>query len=73
MFQKPAWIKNVPTHQEHQFLYIHLCIMKYLLNIIHPNNNFTQQLANLFVKFPNVDKNALGMKPNWENEPLWET
>ena len=45
--------------------------MKYILNIIHKENKFTIQLANLFEKYRNVDINALGIKPNWQNEPLW--
>jgi hypothetical protein len=47
------------------------CIMKYLLNIIQPENNLTEKLDGLFTKYSNVDPNALGMKINWQNEPLW--
>lgn len=74
LLSKPPfeWIGNVPKQHEFQFLYIHLCLMKYLLNIIHPNNHFTHQLMSLFQKYPNVDENALGMKPNWHEEPLWK-
>ena len=46
--------------------------MKYLLNIVQPENRFTQQLENLFIKYPNVDLNALGIKQNWRDEPLWQ-
>ncbi|MFH4967481.1 hypothetical protein V8G61_04675 [Gaetbulibacter sp. M240] len=42
------------------------------LNTIHPNNDFTTRLMDLFKNYPNVDPNALGMKPDWENEPLWQ-
>jgi hypothetical protein len=45
--------------------------MKYILNLVQPENRFTSLLVNLFDKYPNVDPNALGMKPNWKNEPLW--
>ena len=70
-----AWItdkNNVPKQHEFSFLYIHLCLMKYMLNTILPKNQFTYKLNDLFVKYPNVDPNALGMKPNWQNEPLWK-
>lgn len=70
-----AWIKeiiNVPKQHEFQKLYVHLCLMKYLLNTIQPENTFTKKLYFLFEKYPNVDPNALGMKPNWKNEPLWQ-
>lgn len=66
------WIQNVPKQHEFQRLYVHLCLMKYLLNIIQPNNNFTARLSTLFQKYSNVDENALGMKPNWQQEPLWQ-
>lgn len=69
------WIRdkeNVPKQHEFQKLYVHLCLMKYLINNIQPNNSFTQRLNNLFITYPNVDPNALGMKPNWQQEPLWQ-
>lgn len=67
-----AWIKNVPKAHEFQFLYIHLCCMKYLLNVIQPENTFTPRLVALFDKYPNVDPNALGMTQDWHNEDLWQ-
>lgn len=69
------WIEqneNIPKQHEFSKLYIHMCLMKYMLNTIHPKNNFTLRLKELFEKFPNVDQNALGMKSNWETEPLWK-
>ena len=51
---------------------MHLCLMKYVLNTIQQNNDFTSKLDTLFIKYPNVDPNALDMKPNWQNEPLWQ-
>lgn len=67
-----SWIVDVPKQHEFQKLYIHFCIMKYLLNIIQPDNDFTQNLRMLFTNFSNVDPHALGMKINWHNEPLWK-
>ena len=66
------WIKNVPRQHEFPKLYIHLCLMKYLLNVIQPENQMTKELESLFMRYPNVDQNALGMKQDWENEPLWK-
>ena len=65
------WVEDVPKQHEFQKLYVHLCLMKYLLNIVAPSNHFTQKLEILFEKFPNVDPNALGMKSNWTQEALW--
>ncbi len=63
---------NIPKQHEFHMLYIHLCLLKYLLNIVRPENNFATQMQELFIKYPNVDPNALGMKPNWKKEPLWQ-
>jgi len=65
------WISQVPKSHEFQKLYIHMCIMKYLLNIIQPNNQFTNRLNSLMKKYPNVDPDALGFKQHWLEEPLW--
>lgn len=46
--------------------------MKYLVNIVQPQNRFTMQLTTILKKYPNVDPNALGLKPDWQNEPLWK-
>ncbi|WP_080058243.1 Abi family protein [Spirosoma aerolatum] len=65
------WIKDIPKENEFPMLYVHLCCMKYLLNVIDPENQFKERLAGLLVEYPNVDPNALGLKPDWQNEPLW--
>jgi len=65
------WIEEVPKPHEFQKLYVHLCIMKYLLNIVAPGNHMTPKLNSLFEKYPNVDPNALGMRQSWQEEALW--
>jgi abortive infection bacteriophage resistance protein len=64
------WVTDVP--RDSQKLYMHLCIMRYMLNIIVPNNSFSQKLQSLLTNYPSVDQNALGFKSNWVNEPLWK-
>lgn len=72
LLSKPPykWVTDVPSDTSK--LYIHLCIMRYLLNIIIPDNSFSIKLQELLTKYPSVDPNALGIKPNWQNEPLWK-
>lgn len=53
-------------------MYYILSIILYLLNIVNPNHTFKQKLKNLFLKYPNVDRMAMGFPPNWQNEPLWK-
>jgi abortive infection bacteriophage resistance protein len=63
------WVADVPT--DTQRIYLHLCVMRYMLNIIVPENTFATQLKTLIKKYPSVDPNALGLKPNWDEEQLW--
>jgi len=67
-----SWIEEVPRQHEFKHLYVHLCIMKYLLNTIHPKNQFSQNLDTLLSNYSSVDSNALGFKANWQQEPLWQ-
>jgi abortive infection bacteriophage resistance protein len=73
LLSKPPfpWLKDVPPASEHFMLYIHLCCMKYLLNIIKPKNDMTERLNRLLLTYTNIDPNVLGLKPNWQDEPLW--
>lgn len=72
LLNKPPlpWVSDVPTDTSK--LYMHLCIMKYLVNIIVPDNSFSIKLQELLTKYPSVDPNALGLKTDWQNEPLWK-
>lgn len=72
LLSKPPfeWVADVP--KETQKLYVHLCIMRYLLNRIAPNNTFNSSIQQLLTNYPSVDQNALGFKANWQNEPLWK-
>jgi abortive infection bacteriophage resistance protein len=68
-----AWIADVPPVSEHHLLYIHLCCIKHLLDRVNPINQFSQEFLTLLQQYPNIDPNALGLKPEWQNEPLWRT
>jgi abortive infection bacteriophage resistance protein len=63
-------VNDVPTDTSK--LYLHLCIMRYMVNIIAPENSFSVKLQELLKKYPSVDPDALGMKTDWQNEPLWQ-
>jgi abortive infection bacteriophage resistance protein len=74
LLHKPPyhWLESVPQTRDFQKLYVHLCIIKYLLNVVAPGNHMAEKLASLFEKYPNVDQNALGMHLNWQTENLWQ-
>ena len=62
------WI-TLPT--DSMRTYFDLCIIKYFLNIISPNNDMLSKLTWLFIRFPEIDLKALGFPQGWEMEPLW--
>ena len=53
-------------------IYFRICIIKYLLFTVSPNNTFTQKLKSLLVEYPTVDIRAMGFPADWQNEPLWK-
>lgn len=52
-------------------IYYVMCIIKYLLNIIEPGNNFTSQINWLFIEHPSINKQIMNFPNCWEMEPLW--
>ena len=52
-------------------IYFNLCIIKYFLNIISPQNDMTCKVQALLRAFPEVDISAMGFPKGWESEPLW--
>ncbi|MBR5776677.1 MAG: Abi family protein, partial [Bacteroidaceae bacterium] len=48
-----------------------ICIVKWFVDIISPNNDMKEHLLYLFRAFPNVDVKAMGFPYQWEQEPLW--
>ena len=53
-------------------VYFDLCIIKYFLNIISPQNDMRDKITKLLSDFPNIDPNAMGFTSGWQNEPLWQ-
>ena len=53
-------------------IYFNLCIIKYFLDVISPENDLLAKLRWLFVDFPEIDLRAMGFPRDWELEPLWQ-
>ena len=53
-------------------VYYDLCIIKYFLDTISPNNDMGQKLRDLLSAFPLVDPAPMGFPEGWENEELWK-
>lgn len=63
-----SWI-TLPTDMLR--IYFDLCIIKYFINIISPQNDMTDKLCSLLAAFPKVDITAMGFPQGWLKEPLW--
>ena len=63
------WINQATNKRR---IYYNICIIKYFLDIISPNNDFRDKLLSLLEQFPEIDMRAMGFNNNWENEPLWK-
>jgi len=64
------WIDTVKTDAKR--IYYRICIIKYILFTVSPNNRFTKKLKSLLAEYPTVDVCAMGFPVDWENEPLWK-
>jgi len=64
------WINSTPTDMKR--IYYRICMIKYLLFTVLPNNKFTQKLKLLLAEYPTIDIQAMGFPVGWENEPLWK-
>ena len=53
-------------------IYFTICVIKYFLDIISPNNDMLAKLRWLFVDFPEIDLAAMGFPKGWEMEPIWK-
>ena len=53
-------------------IFYRLCIIRYFLSSISPNNNFNEKIADLMVAFPSVDVAAMGFCKKWQDEQLWK-
>lgn len=55
-------------------VYFDMCIIKYFLDIISPDNDMLAKMQSLFSEYPEVDLGALGFPSgNWQSEPLWSS
>ena len=65
-----AWIDTSKIDKKR--IFYRLCIIRYLLASISPNNSFNEKISDLLESFPSVDIVAMGFYKNWKNEKLWE-
>ena len=73
---KRSWMQ--PAYNINQRTFYFLSILKYLLIAANPNNHLTNKLDSLFLKYPNIPIQFMGIPSgaggallNWKEEPLW--
>ena len=52
-------------------IFYRLCIIRYFLTSVSPNNNFNEKIVSLLDCFPSIDITAMGFCKDWKNEHLW--
>ena len=52
-------------------LFYRLCIIRYFLSSVSPDNNFNEKIANLLASFPSIDIAAMGFCKDWKEKYLW--
>lgn len=63
------WLTSEPDKHR---VYHNICIVKYLLDVISPGNDFKEKLLRLLALYPEIDEAAMGFTPEWLGEPLWQ-
>lgn len=63
------WIKLSPNALR---IYFNICIIKYFIDRISPNNDMTAKLVALLSNYPYIDITAMGFPKEWNSEPLWQ-
>ena len=53
-------------------IYFNICIIKYFLDTISPQNDMRDKILHLLNDFPSIDIIAMGFPQNWQQEPLWQ-
>ncbi len=67
---KNAWVDTSKVDKKR--IYYRLCIIRYFLFSVSPNNNFNEKLLSLLADFPSVDIAAMGFNKEWQKEKLWK-
>lgn len=64
-----AWI-TLPTNTLR--IYFNICIVKYFLDCISPNNDMKEKLETLLSAYPEIDPSAMGFPNGWHTERIWQ-
>jgi len=60
--------RRIPPHR----IFYEVCIIKWFIDTISPDNDMKSHFQKLLEQYPNVDGKAMGIPRNWQDEPLWK-
>lgn len=67
------WRPWISPDTDKRRIYYNICVVKYLLDVISPANDFKEHLLRLLNLFPEIDLKVMGFPPFWLQEPLWRS
>ena len=67
---KYGWIDSFRTDKRR--MYYRICMIRYFLYTVSPDNNFKDKLKTLLAAYPNIDTAAMGFPSGWESEDIWK-
>lgn len=63
------WIEN--TSIDRKRVYYKICMIKYLLHTVTPNNTLKERLIELSQRYPTVDFKAMNFPIDWHSQKFW--
>lgn len=66
------WRPWISPETDKRRVYYNICVIKYILDIISPGNDFKEKLLRLLDIYPEIDLKVMGFNPFWLEEPLWQ-
>lgn len=67
---KFGWIDSSRTDKRR--MYYRICMIRYFLFTVSPDNTFKDKLKTLLTAYPNIDTHAMGFPADWQNESIWK-
>ncbi|WNY25745.1 Abi family protein [Methanolapillus millepedarum] len=58
---------NIPSNK----IYVYVCAIRYLLDVIEPQNDFKIKLIGLLDRYPSIGLKEMGFPVDWKSEGFW--
>lgn len=68
-----SWPSYLVGDTLHTRLSVVLAILHHQMIALAPHANWHERLIALFDQYPEINKNAMGLVENWQNDPFWQS